>query len=327
MTTTSERALRLRPEFEVIPLDGDAVLLRSPDQGVRVRVEGTSGVELADVLRRLDGTRPLGAVLDGRDSDDGFQALLRGLVARGIVDADPAPVPQADLGRFFSQFHDDPAACTRRLETSRVVVVGGGVLAECVGRELRAAGVGRLVTAENARESAEALAGACSGADLVVCADVSPAADGARAVNRWALDARLPWLAVRVFGKEGFVGPLFVPGEGPCHACLLGREEANWVDPDLTRAYLHRIGAAPASLAAYGQLPILTAVVGQWAALEAIKLLSGFTVAALLGSVLRVDVIGCRTQLHRVLRLPRCPECSPLAQRPGVSGLLYGGSR
>ncbi len=146
---------------------------------------------------------------------------------------------------------------------------------------------------------------------------------GARLVHRWSLSAGIPWLSIRLFGREGFVGPLFVPGDGPCHECLLRREQANWVDPDLTHLYLDRVAANATSVTAYGQLPTLVALVTHWAVLECVKFLSRFTVPALLGSVLRIDPIACRVQLHRVLRAPRCPDCSPLALRPGVHGLLY----
>jgi bacteriocin biosynthesis cyclodehydratase domain-containing protein len=133
----------------------------------------------------------------------------------------------------------------------------------------------------------------------------------------------LAWLPVRVSGGEGFVGPLFLGGEGPCHACVLAREEANWVDPELTRTYLECVAKDPATLDAYGRLPAFVAMMSQWAVLEATKYLSRFTVPALLGSVLRVDFIGCRTQLHRVLRLPRCAQCSSAVRFPGVNTLLY----
>src|SRR4051794_24117106 len=141
MTMTTKTTLRLRPEFEVIPLDGDAVLLRSPDQGVRVRVDGATARDVVTALRMLDGTRPLGAAFGEGGPRDGYTSLLRGLVARGIVDVDPPMPPASEVGRFFAQFHDDAAGCAERLGTSRVVVLGCDPIARDMVRELRTAGV------------------------------------------------------------------------------------------------------------------------------------------------------------------------------------------
>ncbi len=99
----------------------------------------------------------------------------------------------------------------------------------------------------------------------------------------------------------------------------------NWTDPEISRAYVDRVDRDPRSLEAYGALPGFVALVSQWAAIEITKYLSRFTVPALLGAVLRIDFLGCRTQLHRVLRVPRCAACSPAARRPAVDGLLYAG--
>jgi hypothetical protein len=54
---------------------------------------------------------------------------------------------------------------------------------------------------------------------------------------------------------------------------------------------------------------------------------SRFAVPAVLSALLRVDAVGGATQLHRILRVPRCPSCSRAAQRPAVDALLYGRGR
>ncbi|HEY2388478.1 MAG TPA: TOMM precursor leader peptide-binding protein [Candidatus Binatia bacterium] len=323
-TTIAEDArVRLRPEFAVIPLGDDKVLLRSPDQAVRVSVDGMSARSLAGVLRSLDG-RTLASDVDARRSE--VRQLVHGLLKREIIEVDPGALPVSTQERCFARFHDDAAACTRRLGASRVLVRGAGAVADALAEEFRRAGVGVVtrLAAGSSTDGASLLRG-CLAADLTVL--VSDIGDGRsreeEAVNDLAVEHGFAWCPVRIFGSEGFVGPLFVAGEGPCLACLLAREEANWVEPDVTRAYLDHTRATPSSLEAYGRLPGFITIVNAWAAIEGTKYLSRFTTPAILGHVMRIDVLRCATRLHRVLRLPRCARCSPLQRRPSVNSLLY----
>ena len=77
-----ETKLRLRREFEIIPVGKSTVMVRSPAQGVRVEVEGFTAETLCGVLRRLDGTRPLGDVAGDRAGYERLMPLVEGLVER-----------------------------------------------------------------------------------------------------------------------------------------------------------------------------------------------------------------------------------------------------
>jgi len=323
--------LRLRSEFEVIPLEDERVLLRSPSQGVRVGIDGVAADELATLFADLDGTRPLGSLLRNRWDLQKIAPLLDGLMSREIVELGGARDVIPAGARFFSYFHDDAIACWQRLTASKVLVKGSGPVAEAVGHALTAAGICdvRTITdgghshANGACSEHQTLARSVRNADLVIVCPGDASLESETTINELALKIGFAWLPVRIFGAEGFVGPLFVPGDGPCHTCVRAREEANWADPDLTRKYMARLTQRPASSLAYGALPGFASLVGQWAVLEATKYLSRFTVPVLIGNVLRIDFVGCQTQVHRVLRLPRCSSCSPLARRPVVSGLCY----
>ena len=344
--------VRMKPIYEVIAVD-DGVVLRSPDQGVRVRVEGMTSHELATFLKDLDGTRPLAHCLERREQTHALTTLVEGLQARDIVEPgslDPLP----EDARFFSHHHDDPLGCARRVATSRVVICGRDPIADAVAGALQRAGVGSItrvadavrpasgpdengatrapVTVSPSRDPdatidhADAAPALIAGDLVVVCPD----AGGGRlesAVNTLAIEHGFAWVLVRIFGARGFVGPLFIPDDGPCYACLAAREEANWADRELTRAYVERLAHDPSSLAAYGRLAACESLVTDVAALEATKYLSRFTSPSLFGTVLSIDFVACRTELHRVLRLPRCPSCSPVQRRPRVDALLYARGR
>lgn len=324
--------VRLRPEFAVIPLTGEKVLLRSPDQAVRVSVDGVSAPTLARLLSGLDG-RTLASGAGTRGSE--VLRLVQGLAQREIVEVNPSAPPVSDQERCFARFHDDAAACTARLDSAHVLVRGGGAIADVLVEDFRHAGVGVVTRSVRDRKGEcpsgrrgdddAALLRACRRADLTII--VSDTGDGRtreeEAINDLALEYGFAWCPVRIFGSEGFVGPLFVPGEGPCLACVLAREEANWVDPEVTRAYLAQTREAPSSLEACGRLPGFVAIVSAWAVIEGTKYLARFTPPAILGQILRVDFLRCAVRLHRVLRLPRCPRCSPLRRRPTVNSFLY----
>jgi bacteriocin biosynthesis cyclodehydratase domain-containing protein len=336
-TITAETRLRLRAEFSVIPLPDEKVLLRSPDQGVRVSVAGWKSEQLAGLLRALDG-RPSSVrrIFAGGANTSDVERLLRGLIQRDIVELDPCEPPVSNDERLFAHFHEDPRECARRLESGRVLVCGEGSLSEAVVRDLRAAGVGsvtRMCAADGVRGSSvtedaidrTSLVQACRSADLVmVASEVGDARSPDEIlVNDLAIESGFAWLPIRIFGSQGFVGPLFIPGDGPCHACLLAREEANWVDPTLTRTYLDRLRDTPGEREAYGRLPGFAAITSAWGAIEATKFLSRFTMPTALGNVLCIDFIRCTVRLHRVLRLPHCARCSSLTRRPFVNSLLY----
>jgi len=111
-TITAETRLRLRAEFSVIPLPDEKVLLRSPDQGVRVSVAGWKSEQLAGLLRALDG-RPSSVrrIFAGGANASDVERLLRGLIQRDIVEVDPCEPPVSNRERLFAHFHEDRGVC------------------------------------------------------------------------------------------------------------------------------------------------------------------------------------------------------------------------
>jgi len=298
--------LFVRPEYEILPIDKSSVLIRSPEQGLRVRVPGVAASDLAIALRSLDGSRSFGALHKyGR----GFAEIVGELVARDIVRLGPNDSLPAET-RCFARTHDDPRTCRRRLSASRVGVGGAVDLADQARQGLHEVGV----------QSHEWRSGDL---DLIVGCLGSPRDPFAELVHDESRAKKVPWLPLLVFGDAGFVGPLFLPTEGPCLKCLQSREAANWTDPELTGLYYEAVARDGQTALAHGSLPAYRGLVGYWGVLEATKFLAQFRVPALLGTMLRIDFARGQAEPHRVLLVPRCRGCSPEVSRPPIDGHLF----
>jgi bacteriocin biosynthesis cyclodehydratase domain-containing protein len=263
---------------------GDAVLLEYADE--IVAVEGDTSV-----LTALDGTRLL-AALSPRE-----RAAVRALAAEGvIVDgpsvADEEALREAALGAVA------PAVAAQRLDGARVALVGESSVAEEAARLLP--GRVRRISWDEAPADA----------DLAVAV---PAARDLPELSRWnerCLAAATPWLLVLPFnGRFAAVGPLFVPGETCCYACLVRRRASALPDPEDFLA----LELAPAS---YPLGRSLAAALGGLAATVASRWLVRGD-AVLPGALFALEVDdGLRVTRHRVLRVPRCPACSPARAAP-----------
>lgn len=172
--------------------DGAVQIGWDPRRAVLVRPPaGLSSGALAAVLRALPMETAAAHRLAGRlglCDDDGFDALLDGLAAAGVLQPD---------ARSSSP-------------TLSIRVHGCGPLAELLVEGLRCSG------ARVGHTSHANAAGAPAGVDLVVLADWL-AADPRllRDLHR----ARVPHLPVRLRDGAGLVGPLVIPGVTSCLTC------------------------------------------------------------------------------------------------------------
>lgn len=293
----------------------EGLLMASPT-GV-LRLDG--GV--AEAVRR----RLLPALATTPTADDLFAALsdlpraeLERLVARlvgaGLVTELPdssEPVPPA-WTTLLSADLSTRQRLAATLARARVRVVGsqplaGDLLAGLLGAGLDAT---ELVEPDGLpRLDSDALAEALSGSDLVVTM-VEPALAAVRLwVNRFSLDNDAPSLQVALEGSEAFVGPLVLPGEGPCYLCWRMRALACADDFGVAMAREEARDQARAAGSAPPVLPGLAALVAGVVIQEAVALLVGAGPVLLPGHVLQVEGLERRQTRHPVLQRPDCPAC------------------
>jgi molybdopterin-synthase adenylyltransferase len=132
------------------------------------------------------------------------------------------------------------------------------------------------------------------------------------------------FLPVSVQRMGGYVGPLTVPGETACFDCFRVRQGMHVADPASHRAVDE---AAQEGKDVTGFLPPMTAVLADVAAMEVVKFYVLGPPVWRFSSVIEVDLLVPAMTCHRVLKLPLCPVCTPVAERPAFApGLVTAGS-
>lgn len=293
-----ERPL-LAPWYRLVESDGRLLL----EHGQSVVVLEGAAVErlLPHLLRLLDGTRTVDQLVErlGAAARPAIEHALETLASTGLVVEGPAATAP-DVGStahaFAAAYRLTPARVAERLRTAVVGVVGDAIAGVEIARLLQAGGVGRI--RRSAWDQGDEI-------DLAVVTPTAGEVPLLRSWNRSALSAGTPWLPVRPFdGRLGAVGPLVLPGESCCYECLLLRRAANLEYGD----DLALIEAAPLTATVD---PAFEALVVALAAHVILRWIAGHdrTVPGVLYAV-ELQPLPAITE-HDVLRVPRCPVCSP----------------
>jgi bacteriocin biosynthesis cyclodehydratase domain-containing protein len=277
--------------------DGDRLLLEHA-QAVVVLEGGAVRTLLPALLPLLDGSRTRLEIAGelGAPARSAVERALELLARNGLlVEGGGAGADRPGAAALAAAYALAPAEAAERLRRATVGIVGGSRTGTDVARLLQQAGVG----------SVERLDWSCRClVDLVIVA-ASPAEAGRlEEWNERALEQGVRWLVVRPFdGVAATVGPLVVPGESPCHACLLLRLAGH---VEYAADFL-RLERTPVAVEPGAPLQAILAGVATQATLAWV----GGRDTRLPG-VLHVLEAGPPVSLtaHPVLRVPRCPVCS-----------------
>jgi hypothetical protein len=262
-------------------------------------------------------------------------AVLRQLEASSLIEeADASGLSEVELSRFdhqirfFSRFTQRGGAHVQSaVGESRVALLADGALGESMYGRLAGAGFGEIVilTSRPADARAWIERAASTPARTSVHhldrAEIWPADDGPlpavlvvcqdahdprllEAVDRVSKQHALPWLLVRNLDlQEGWVGPLFVPGETASYLSLEARLRSNMPRfPEYLAFDAHVRASEPP--AAMGGLHAGFDLLASIATIELIKFVTRIRVPDLLGKFLTINLWTWETELHEVLRLP-----------------------
>jgi bacteriocin biosynthesis cyclodehydratase domain-containing protein len=154
-----------------------------------------------------------------------------------------------------------------------------------------------------------------SGCDWVVAAQDCFEPEELAALNEAALRLSTPWSLVCFDGYEGWVGPTFVPGQTACFSCFQARLFAGASNPKHVfmnpRVKVHRV---PSPWSTGPETGAWVSLITSIFALELVSAMRGRSFT--LSEMLIVHRLNLTFQRESVLRLPRCPVCSPRAGQP-----------
>jgi bacteriocin biosynthesis cyclodehydratase domain-containing protein len=302
--TELPRRPRLAPWLTIVELGDGRVDLRAANFAYGLRES-----LLADTFHRVaplvDGTRGVDEIARAGGEDvlpTTVIFLLKLLAANGCLQEaePPIPLPAAERARwerqlrFLSRFVPDVDQVQSRLAAASIRVVGNGPLATALTQELLGLGVGD-VSPGDVDEPAAGLA--------IVCSD-GPGFAAFDAANAAAMRSGARWLRVALSGPVAHLGPTVVPHQSACYACFDLRWRSH--EPDLDGFLAYRGYPAPVD---EGELAPFRSLLASHAALEALRLLTGFAPPATIGRFYEFDVGSPAATPHDVLKAPRCPAC------------------
>jgi thiazole/oxazole-forming peptide maturase SagC family component len=129
-------------------------------------------------------------------------------------------------------------------------------------------------------------------------------------INRIALSASTPYLPVWLAEMVGYVGPLVYPSETACLRCYRLRADSNDPRHDISQSIRVHMTTVPEARPGTGMVPPMAGILGQIAAMEVVKWLGGHAPSDVMSRLIEINVVSFRSSIRRVLKVPRCPDCS-----------------
>jgi bacteriocin biosynthesis cyclodehydratase domain-containing protein len=139
---------------------------------------------------------------------------------------------------------------------------------------------------------------------------------GTRDCNAFCVKNRCHFLPVILQNLIGYVGPLVIPGETACYECLRQRQNAHLNDPEVQRA---SESVTTTDSKVVGFHPSMASVLGDIVAFELTRLYSDALPFRNIGTQIEVDLLRFKMMKRKVLKVPRCTVCSPLATRSSAT--------
>lgn len=302
-----------------IVLGPDEVHFRAgPWTGPQITVTDEDGDEiLADLVRRLDGTRSVEELLsEFADHRNAVLGLLVKLESENLL-VDASKTRDAQRGLNVVRERLSPAEFRDRLGASEAAVVADGETGGYVARNLLSAGIGRLAVVDPGDGDAVAFPDgdrvervaeperALVGVDVAVaCTDTGDTAS-LLGLNECAHDNDATVVFSQVVGYDGVVGPTVVPGETACLDCYDERvARVHTRDRAVYEGFKEGLAQRRTGSVAS---PFAQTVAG-FTTLEALRVLADEP-PVLANKVATVDFLDFAFEPNPVLRVPNCSTC------------------
>lgn len=325
------RALAL----QLIPMHSAVILRRGTTE---VRIDGERAQDaLETILAALSGPGATVVEVCERFAEPDRPAvtqLLDMLRTRRLLvptddtsSGDDTSVRDSRLDVFYWHFGQRAADVERSLSSRQLAVVGVNAVSQRLIRALTAIGARdievldypplrgvELVTTDDGAGTTVGHAEWLERADaeevhcVIATSDFGPA-EGLRLWNRFCVERGIPFLPVVLRDLVGTVGPLVMPGETPCYECVRAREHSHLDDLAAHHAVAQTAFEGQRFTALH---PGAATVLAELAALELSKWFGGARPPTRqVGTLVEVTVAAPAMEVRKVLRVPRCPVCSP----------------
>lgn len=332
-------------DLQLIRVDDDRVVVK---RGVTEVLLGGAGIEatLGKLLALLREGMVAERVVEAFPEDDREDALRLVTVMRDRRLLDEPGPPAASSGHrleacFYDCFGLTHEVAGKSLNAASVVVYGTNLIAQSLVANLAAAGVGTVTLAshrqldnefadvgwlegvERGPGNVRLLDGDVDDATItgstIVCATSDlgepPSFED---LNRHALAAGKLFLPAWVSSLVGYVGPLVHPFDTACYRCYRLRADSNDPRHTVNAAIRKHETSDAAARPSPGLLPPMARIVGEIASMEVLKVLTQVAPSDVVARLIEINLVSFESVVHRVLKVPRCPDCSDVMHRAGV---------
>ncbi|WP_447599799.1 TOMM precursor leader peptide-binding protein [Nitrospira sp. Nam80] len=325
----------------------DGVLLKRGCTEVRITGEG-----VADVLRLILAAANHGATVDGLTQlfipahHSIVKHLIQQLTERRLLayhpDGDVSPTTyESSLDIFYWHFDASSAELLPRLADQPILIMGVNYLSQqlavALGRsgmtnfsvvdhpQLRNlelfddAGKQRRDSWPNSLQEPQQFSDAFDKSlEDYSCLVVASDCGRTPIIQEWnkaCVQRKKHFLPVVLHNMIGYLGPLVVPTETPCYECLLLRQNSHLASPRVYRAIEESTFEYRKIIAFH---PAMAGVLAELAAFELAKFYGGVPHGQI-GRLIEVNLLTYQMTARKVLKVPRCPACSPLNTRPSMT--------
>jgi bacteriocin biosynthesis cyclodehydratase domain-containing protein len=334
--------LRALP-VQVVEIDDGVVLKRGC---VETSIRGKGAVEAVQRLLQatsgggMDAAAVRNLFADGEHAD--LDTLIehlrrRGLLVSDSVDSSAVLSSETPAEVFYWHFGVREADAAGALAERRMVIIGLNGITRQLARSLSSCGVGSvslvddplLRNPELLDEDGMPAPDVWSfgprfrmidsrdidpdGLDCLVATSEFGASSIVARWNEFCVLHKRPFLPVVLKDLVGWIGPLVIPGETACYECARMRQRAHQPDPGLRQAIEAAAQGGPA-----GFLPPMSSMLADMAAIELIRFFCLGDLPSRAGTLIEVSVLAREMTPRPVLKLPRCPVCTPIDERPDL---------
>ncbi len=315
---------RLKHGFALIPLDESTTMLKSAERAIRMSGAAAT-ILMPRVLPLLDGEHTVGEIASAVGVDDETINRVIGLLAQNQLIEKEAPIAAGaapELQAFFNavttawvQPEQEGAITNRKVLVITAWAEDENSLGHLFRQSIQGLGVGRVttVTAELERPWDDVVAGQ----DLVMFMPSKPLLPVREAVHKACLKAKVKICSAEFLSATSLsIGPTVIPGETACWTCLDRRQKGAqefYTELLATQQFLEK---HPEADPVGARLPALAQMLAGLAAFEALRILTNVYPPVTVGNMVIFNAVDYAMESHPVLKLPRCPDCSPVREQP-----------